>query len=64
MKVDTPGIGLSIIFVIAFSLGIQLAFELACIHFIYKQEDYQDVLERERNMKEKIRSEKHKLLYG
>ena len=64
MKVDTPGIMLSIGLIIAFSIGIQLVFELACIHFIYNKEDYQDVLERERNMKAKIAAEKHKLLYG
>lgn len=64
MKVDTPGIGLNIVLVIAFSLAIQLVFELLCMQLIYTQEDYQDILERERNMKAKIASEKHKLLYG
>ena len=40
MKVDTPGIAMSITLVIAFSFGVQLAFELICVKFVYSQEEY------------------------
>lgn len=64
MKVDTPGIAAQIVLVVALSFGLQLAFELLCLKFVYSKEEYQDVLERERNIKVKIANERHKLLYG
>ena len=64
MKADTPGMGLYIILAVSASLVIQLVFELLCMKFVYADEEYQDILERERNIKEKIKAEKHKLLYG
>ena len=64
MKVDTPGIGLTIVFVISAVFLMQLAFELYCMKYVYSTEAYTDVLEREKNMKAKIVAEKNKLLYG
>ena len=64
MKVETPGVASKIALVVGLTFGLQLAFELLCMRFIYSKEEYQDVLERERNIKEKIKAERHKLLYG
>lgn len=64
MKVDTPGVALKVLMVILSSFAFSLAYELLCIKFVYSKEEYQDILEREKNIKVKIAAERHKLLYG
>ena len=64
MTVDTPGVALKVISVMFCSFLFSLGYELLCIKFVYNQEEYQEVLEREKNIKVKIAAEKHKLLYG
>ena len=64
MKVDTPGAGITVLFVVGAVFCMQLLFELYCMKYVYSTEEYKDVLERERNIKSKIDAEKRKLLFG